>query len=199
MTKSRLNIKIYLWTIPILLLSGLIVYLDNSLNRCSELVHAFGDIFLLLVLFLFIVIFIIIQIYKTIKHTESRKSRIWSIIIVVIATLLAFQGNLFWKEIRFGNSILSASIYPDQLDIGQIELLDNKKYYALYGHIDWSCAFTDSYQKHGDTLILNGAPFKKSNGILADKYILTDSTLIPIKTMVKTMKRTEIMKIKKRK
>ncbi len=151
MAKLKPNIKIYLWTIPILLFSGLIGYLDNSVNRCYGLVHIIGEIFPLLVLFLFIVIFLIIQTYKTIKHTENRKSRIWSIIIVVTATLIAFQGKLFWKEIRFGNSILSASIYPNQLDIGRIELLDNKNYYALYGHLDWSCAFTDSYQKHGDT------------------------------------------------
>ncbi|MEQ9262913.1 MAG: hypothetical protein RLP14_07130 [Owenweeksia sp.] len=103
-----------------------------------------------------------------------------------------------WKNYRLGHSSLTASIYADQLDIGRIELLNHKKYYAFYGHIDWSCSFTESYLKHGDTLILNGNPFGKSEGILANKYLLTDSALIPIKIVGKDMARTEIMKINKR-
>ncbi len=198
MTTPRQNITTFLWTIPILFVCGLIVYFDSSLNTCYGLVHGLGDLFLLLVLLILTLIFIVRQIYKIAKRADNRKTRFLASLIVIVATTIAFQGKTTWKEIRLGNSILKASIYPDQLDIGRVELLNEEKYYALYGHIDWSCAFTDKYKIVGDTLILGGNPFGKTDGILTDKYIMTDSTLIPVKTQDREMKRTEIMTIEKK-
>jgi hypothetical protein len=198
MTTPRQNITTFLWTIPILFVCGLIVYFDSSLNTCYGLVHGLGDLFLLLVLLILTLFFIVRQIYKIAKRADNRKTRFLASLIVIVATTIAFQGKTTWKEIRLGNSILKASIYPDQLDIGRVELLNEEKYYALYGHIDWSCAFTDKYKIVGDTLILGGNPFGKTDGILTDKYIMTDSTLIPVKTQDREMKRTEIMTIEKK-
>lgn len=195
MTQSKQNSRIYLWTTLIIILCGLIVYFDSRLNTCYGLFYGFGDLFLLLVLFFLVTIFIIRQVYQIIKYTDNRKIKIWASLVVILATIIAIQGRSTWKEIRLGKSILKASIYPDQLDIGRIELLDSKKYYALYGHIDWSCTFTDDYRKQGDTLILSGHPFEKSDGILADKYIMTDSTLIPMKSINEKMESAEILKI----
>ncbi|MEZ4951924.1 MAG: hypothetical protein R2784_21395 [Saprospiraceae bacterium] len=135
------------------------------------------------------------QIYKIIKKAENRRVRVWTSLITIIASVIAFQGKSTWKNLRLGNSILSASLYPDQHDIGRLELIDNETYYALYGHIDWSCSFTDNYEKHGDTLVLAGQPYERTEGILADKYLITDSTLVPIKLTDRDMERTETMKI----
>jgi hypothetical protein len=195
MTKSRPNIRTYIWTVSILTLCGLIIYFDSSLNTCYGLVHGFGDLFLLLILFVLLTAFLGRQVFKIVKKAENSKIRIWTSLIVIIASVTAFQGKSTWKNLRLGNSILSASIYPDQLDMGRLELIDEERYYALYGHIDWSCAFTDSYERNGDTLILAGQPFEKTDGILTDKYLITDSTLIPIKLTDRDMERTEIMKI----
>jgi hypothetical protein len=195
MTKSRPNIRTYIWTVSILILCGLIIYFDSSLNTCYGLVHGFGDLFLLLILFVLLTAFIGRQIYKIVKKADNGRVRIWTSLVVIIVSVIAFQGKSTWKNLRLGNSILSASIYPDQLDIGQLELIDEERYYALYGHIDWSCAFTESYEKNGDTLILAGQPFEKTDGILADKYLMTDSTLIPIILVQKDMERTETMRI----
>ncbi len=195
MTTPRQNITTFLWTIPILLVCGLIVFFDSSLNTCYGLVHGLGDLFLLLILIILTLVFIVRQIYKIARSADNRKTRILATLMVIVATTIAFQGKATWKEIRLGNSILKASIYPDQLDIGRVELLNEEKYYALYGHIDWACAFTDQYKIKGDTLILGGNPFGKTDGILTDKYIITDSTLIPVKTQDREMKRTKIMTI----
>src|SRR5690606_11561196 len=159
MTVSRKNIRTFIWAALILLWCGLIIYLDSRLNTCHGLVHIFGDLFLLLVLFVLLTAFLGRQIYKIVRKTDNKGVRIWTSLIVIIASVTAFQGKSTWKNFRLGNSILSASIYPDQLDIGRLELIDKEKYYALYGHIDWSCAFTDSYERNGDTLILAGQPF----------------------------------------
>ena len=194
MTKSRQNIRTNIWTISILILCGLIIYFDSSLDTCYGLVHGFGDLFLLLILFLLLTAFLGRQIYKIVKKAENSRVRIWTSLIVIIASITAFQGKSTWKNLRLGNSILSASINPDQLDIGRLELIDNERYYALYGHIDWSCAFTDTYEKNGDTLILAGQPFEKTDGILTDKYLITDSTLVPIKLTDRDMERTETMR-----
>src|SRR5690606_14452318 len=129
--KSRQNITTFLWTTPILLLCGLIVYFDSSLNACYGLVHGLGYLFLLLILFVLVIIFLASQIYKIIKNSENRKSRILASLLVVITTAITIQGEIIWKELRLGNRVLSASIYPDQLDIGRLELLDEEKYYAV--------------------------------------------------------------------
>lgn len=86
------------------------------------------------------------------------------------------------------DSILSATIYSDQFNIGRIELINNREYYAQYGHLDWSCGFTDQYNIKGDTLILTGSLFETTNGVLTDKYLMTDSTLIPMVTQGRPMK-----------
>ena len=195
MTKSRPNTRTYIWTVSILTLCGLIIYFDSSLNTCYGLVHGLGDLFLLLILFVLLTTFLGRQVYKIVKKADNSKIRIWTSLIVIIASVTAFQGKSTWKNFRLGNSILSASIYPDQLDIGRLELIDEERYYALYGHIDWSCAFTDNYERNGDTLKLAGQPFEKTDGILTDKYLITDSTLVPIKLTDRDMKRTEKMKI----
>ncbi len=192
------NTRTYLCITPILLLCGLIIYFDSSLNTCYGLVHGFRYLFLLLVLFVLLIIFLGIQIYKITKQAENRKNRIVASIIVVIATVIALQGKSTWNNSRLENSILTAQLYPIQHDIGQIKLLDNEVYYAVYGHIDWYCTFTGSYQKQGDTLILSGNPFEKSDGIIADRYILSDSTLIPVKTIDREMNRTDLMKFQKK-
>src|SRR5690606_39013634 len=166
-----------------------------SLNTCYGLVHGFGDLFLMLILFVLLTAFLGRQVYGIVKKADNRKIRIWASVIVLNAAITAFQGKSTWKNLRLGNSIMSASIYPDQLDIGRLELIDEERYYALYGHIDWSCAFTDSYERNGDTLILAGQPFEKTDGILTDKYLITDSTLVPIKLADRDMERTETMRI----
>jgi hypothetical protein len=199
MTTTRQNIATLLWTIPILIVCGLIVYFDSSLNTCYGLVHGLGDLFLMLVLLILSLFFIVRQIYKIAGRADNKKTRILASLIVIVAITIAFQGKSTWKEIRLGKSILKASIYPDQLDIGRLELIDEEKYYALYGHIDWSCTYTDKYEMKGDTLILGGNPFEKTDGILTDKYIMTDSTLIPVKFQDIEMKRTEILTIEKKK
>lgn len=198
MPTPKTNITTFLWSIPILIVCGLIVYFDSSLNTCYGLVHGLGDLFLILILLIFSLFFIGRQIYKIARHNDNKKTRILAILIVILATTIAFQGKSTWKEIRLGNSIQKASIYPDQLDIGRLELIDKEKYYALYGHIDWSCAFTAKYEIKGDTLILGGNPFEKTDGILTDKYLISDSTLIPVKTHDRKMTRTEIMTIEKK-
>lgn len=198
MTTPRQNITTFLWTIPILFVCGLIVYFDSSLNTCYGLVHGLGDLFLWLILLILSLLFILRQIYKIARRADNKQIRILASLIVIVATTIAFQGKATWKEMRLGNSVLKASISQDQLDIGRVELINEEKYYALYGHIDWSCAFTDKYKIVGDTLRLGGNPFGKTDGILADKYIMTDSTLIPVKTQDREMKRTEIMRIEKK-
>jgi len=152
---------------------------------------------LLLALVILLTIFLVRQIYEIMKQSENRKNRIWVSLIVLIAAGIAFQDKSTWIELRLGKRILSASIYPDQLDIGRFELLGNQRYYALYGHIDWSCTFTGSYDMLGDTLILAGQAFEKTAGILADKYVMTDSTLIPVKTENRYAERTQVMRIEK--
>ncbi|MGV6861353.1 MAG: hypothetical protein ACWA41_06250 [Putridiphycobacter sp.] len=191
MKKSSNNTGTIIWVAVILFWCGLIIYKDNSLNACQGLV----DLFLLLVLVVLLSVFLGRQVYKTIKKANNFGVRVWTSLIVILACITAFQGKSTWKNIRLGNSILSASIHPDQLDLGRIELIDNNKYYAFYGHLDWSCSFTETYEKHGDTLILAEQPFAKTDGILADQYLITDSTLVPINLTGQDMKRTETMRI----
>ena len=136
------------------------------------------------------------QIYKVVKKAKNSKVRIWTSLVVLFASITAYQGKYTWKNITLENSVMSASIYPDHHDIGKLKLIDEKKYYALYGHIDWSCSFTGTYAVKSDTLILGGEPFGKSDGILTDKYIMTDSTLIPIHYTKVGMDRAKILRIK---
>lgn len=198
MTTPRTNITPFLGTIPILIVCGLMVYLDSSLNSCYGLVHGFRDLLLMLVLLILSLVFIVIQIYKIAGSADNKITRIFASLIVIVATIVAFQGTSTWIEIRLGNSILKASIYPDQLDIGRLELINEEKYYAVYSHIDWGCSYTDNYEMKGDTLILSGNPLKKTDGILTDKYIMTDSTLIPIISQDKELNRTNILTIEKK-
>jgi len=195
MNELKKNVGAFIGGTIIFFLSGLIIYLDSRLDTCHGLVHIFRDLFLLFVLFVLFTAFLGRQIYKIIKKVGNRKARVLTSLIVIVAFVTAFQGPSTWRKLRLENSILRASIYPDQLDIGRLELIDNEKYYALYGHIDWSCAFTSTYKIIGDTLILEGCPFEKTDGILTDKYLMTDSTLVPIKLSYRNMERTEIMKI----
>ncbi len=113
---------------------------------------------------------------------------------MIIVSITTFQGKTSWRNFKLRNSILSASIYPDQNNIGRLELIDSERYYATYGHIDWSCTFTNTYKKRRDTLILNGQPFEMTEGILTDMYFITDSSLVPIKQDERDMRRTETMK-----
>jgi len=193
MINPKQNIRIFLWTIPILTLSGLIVLNESRLNTCSGLVHAVGDIFPLLFLFLFLAIFLGRQLFKVVSTNENRNTRIWASLLVISAVVIAIQGKSAWKEFRPGKSLVKASIYPDQLDIGQIHLLDNQIYYAQYGHIDWSCAIKDHYKLVGDTLYLAGQPNAKSDGIIADKYIINDSTWEPINETNQEKHQTQTM------
>lgn len=118
--------------------------------------------------------------------------------MVAMLLVITWLWKSTWKEFKLGNSKLKASIYADQLDMGRIELLDGERYYATYGHIDWYCSFTGLYKSYGDTLVLSGQPFEISEGILADKYVMTDTLLIPIKTLDKRSERTGAIKISKR-
>ena len=195
MNELKKNIGTFIWGTIILFWCVLIIYFDSRLDTCHGLVHILGDLFLLFILFVLLIVFLGRQIYKIINKTGNRKVRVLISLIVIVAFVTAFQGPSTWKKLRLGDSILRASIYPDQLDIGRLELIDNEKYYALYGHIDWSCAFTGTYKIIGDTLILTGYPFEKTDGILTEKYLMTDSTLVPIKLSYRNMERTEIMKI----
>src|SRR5690606_36273972 len=104
MTTPRKNITTYLSTLPILIVCGLIVYFDSSLNTCFGLVHGLGDLFLLLILLILSVVFIVRQIYKIARRADNKKTRILASLIVIVATTIAFQGKATWKEIRLGNS-----------------------------------------------------------------------------------------------
>lgn len=183
--------------ISILFICGIKVYFNNSLSNCDGLIQGFVDLFLLLILLFLNLIFIGIQFYKIKRGAINRKARIFAILIIIIATSIAFQDKETWKNFQLKNSLLKAIISLEQLDIGQIELIDGKKYYAKYGHLDWSCSYTNNYKIIGDTLILEGNLFAITDGILTNNYIITDSTLIPIFEKNIKMNRTEILIIKK--
>lgn len=178
-----------------LILCCLKVYFDSGLNTCYGLFHRLGDLLLSAILFLLLLTYFGIYLYKLFKKTGQRKARFLTSFIVIIAYFIAFQSKSTWRNLRLGNTIISASIHPDQLDIGRLELSDEEFYYALYGHIDWACELTGPYKKKGDTLILAGNPFEKTEGILTDKYIITDTTLVPINYADRPMERTQALRI----
>jgi hypothetical protein len=132
------------------------------------------------------------------KKKGCTKLRLVACLIAISSSVLAFSGKGYWKKIRIGNPMLIASIEPDQLDIGRIELIDDHRYYATFGHIDWSCSFTNTYKIANDTLFLSGSPFVKTDGIITNSYLITDTTLIPIDHASINRSRPTLMKIVKR-
>lgn len=172
---------IYYALIPVLILSGIIFLGESNLESCSGLV---GPVFLLLKLSSLIVVAVIIlifEIYKFAKRTNYGKHRL---IVILLNGLLVYVTIVFSfevKEWRLNNAVLNSTLTNQSGTIGKVKLLDADTYYALYGHIDWSCSFVGTYVLNKDTLTLKGNPIEKSDGVISNKYLLTKDFLIPIK------------------
>ncbi|MGB1248824.1 MAG: hypothetical protein ACPG4Z_08045 [Chitinophagales bacterium] len=186
MNEIKQNITIYIVTIIILLLSGIKIYFSAKLNTCNGLLSIFGEITLLFILFLSLILVIGLLFYSIKKQKRYQKSQIGLCLIVLTALIIAVQNKSVWKNIILGKNSITASIYSDQLEIGILELTKDNKYYTIYGHIDWTCSFTGSYERKLDTLILNGKAFENTGGIISNVYLFTDSILIPLNKNEKT-------------
>lgn len=198
MSKTKENIILLIWMTPMLFFCGFIIQYESRLNNCYGLFQTLSDLVQRVFLVVFLLVFLIIQIYKIRKHSNIKKTRIMASLFLIIVTIIASQGRATWRKIHLRNNMLKASIHKGELDIARLELIDNEKYYALYGHIDWSCGFTEKYEIIGDTLILSGNPIKRSDSIIANKYIIYDSVLVPIKIQNEEINRVKKLIIEKR-
>lgn len=181
--------------IILLILCGLVFRFYNSLNKCEGLASILLYGIYLISIFFLSLVFLIKQGLDIYKIKEARKTKILTIAIVFGIQIFVFVGKSSWKEERLRNNLLSAKIYPENLDMGELILLNQDTYFTVFGHIDWSCSFTNTYEINRDTLFLKGNPFEKTRGIISNEYLLKDSLLIPVKTNEINYERTDTMKI----
>jgi hypothetical protein len=178
-TKNN-TIGIILLAIPMLVLCGLIIYFERSLNTCQGLAHTVRDIFLFALLIGSSLLFLVIQLYKIITQPIQRLTRM--IVSLFLIALVIFSVQFDWKNSQFDDVLLSATSDIGSLNYGELKLLNKTDYYVRYGHVDWSCSTTGFYEISFDTLKLKGNPAEKSDGILANIYLMSDSQIVPIQT-----------------
>jgi hypothetical protein len=180
MTTKNNIIGIILLAIPTLVLCGLIIYFERSLNTCQGLAHTMRDIFLFALLIGSSLLFLIIQLYKIITQPIQRLTRM--IVSLFLITFVIFSIRFDWKNSQFDDVLLSAISDTASSDYGELKLLNKTDFYVVYGHVDWSCSTTGFYEISFDTLKLEGNPAEKSDGILANNYLIESSHLVPIDT-----------------
>lgn len=182
----------------LLILCGLVLRFNNSLIKCDGLADILIYGIYLLLIFVLTLAFLIKHILDLCTIKEARRNKILSMAIVLGIEIIVFVGQSSWKEKRLQNALLTAKIYPENLDIGELMLINSETYYTVFGHIDWSCSFTNTYELKRDTLFLRGNPFEKSKGIISNKYLLKDSLLIPVNAYEFNNARTDTMKIEQK-
>ena len=191
--------SLYISTLSIASFCALIIYFQSSLASCAGLAHILRDLLLYLILLLSLIVFVGRQFLRSLKDSDNREVRIASIGLVLIGAIFAFQSPTTWREYRLGEPILKASLYADQLDIGSIELFSDDRCYITYGHIDWTCSFSSIYETHGDTLRLEGNLAEVTQCILVNRYLIADSTLVPLQLDSVHHVRPEVLSIGLRK
>jgi hypothetical protein len=180
MTTKNNIIAIILLAIPTLVLCGLIIYFERSLNTCQGLAHTMRDIFLFALLIGASLLFLVIQLYKIITQPIQRLTRM--IVSLFLITFVIFSIRFDWKNSQFDDVLLSAISVTASSDYGELKLLNKTDFYVVYGHMDWSCSTTGFYEISFDTLKLEGNPAEKSDGILANIYLMSSSQIVPIQT-----------------
>ncbi len=180
MTTKKKTVEIILFAIPMLVLCGVMIYFERSLNACQGLAHTIRDIFLLALLLGTSLLFLVMQLHKIITHPIHRLTR--TIVSLLLLVMVIFSVRYDWKNGQFDEVILSANSETQSLNYGELKLLNQTEYYVLYGHVDWSCSFTGLYEKSFDTLKLQGNPTEKSQGVFANNYLISGSHLVPIQT-----------------
>lgn len=180
MTTKNNTIGVILLAITMFVLCGLIIYFERSLNTCQGLAHTMRDIFIFALLIGASLLFFVIQLYKIITQPIQRLSRI--IVSLFLIALVIFSVRFDWKNSQFDDVLLSASSDIGSSDYGELKLLNKTDYYVRYGHVDWSCSNTGLYEISFDTLKLEGNPAEKSDGILANVYLMSSSQIVPIQT-----------------
>jgi hypothetical protein len=193
MANRNSKIRIYLLAIPVLVLCGVYIYMASNLNSCGGLAHTIVGLFLLFVLYIFLLVFLVYQIYKISTVPIYRFHRITA--SVVLIGLFLFTIRFDWKAWRLNQALLKANIDISSINNGGIILLNQSEYYAKYGSVDWSCSFTGFYEISQDTLKLEGNPWVKSEGIIANTYLISDSFLTPIASENDTSNRASTMKL----
>lgn len=194
MSPTKTNTQTIIVAALVLIYCGFNIYFQNNFDSCFGIITGIIYLTRITLLSILLAIFLGRQIYKMLRKPGNINIRFVASILFLIAGSLAYLDKSTWRSFRYGESILIAS-EPYSNQITRLELMDDKNYYGLYGYMDWSCGFANTYTKAGDTLILNGDTFEKSGGYLSDRYLISDSVLTPLAPASEETKDLQILKI----